>query len=345
MQHLDEGVLHALVDGEVPSSELGPIQAHLDQCADCRVRLDDARATAGESTALIELIEVPAGAPPAAMRSVPRPAVSWMRPLALAASLGVAVGLGYAGGRLQDDPNQAPMLQVDTLYLSDGSAVSQETRLKDEPDAAVSPAPAETRSGQPSIGQAREQERAQEPGQRQSVPGEREADRSAEAAAPAPAPARSQSGRDTVTDRMRSNQFREELTVTNPTGPKRIDAAGRAADHTVSDSLLKRSLSEGAAKSVPAAPQASMEAAVTSLRVVPITFTDAVTLLGGQIRLIDGMVPARLEASGTAVRVVYRLERGELILEQRRMADSVSVALVAPWLSSDSVGKLRQRIR
>jgi anti-sigma factor RsiW len=32
MQHLDEGFLHALADGEVPSGELGPVREHLESC-------------------------------------------------------------------------------------------------------------------------------------------------------------------------------------------------------------------------------------------------------------------------------------------------------------------------
>jgi hypothetical protein len=121
---------------------------------------------------------------------------------------------------------------------------------------------------------------------------------------------------------------------------------GQVAILKRNESEVKRALNEGAAKSVAAAPPAPLEELhVTPIRAMPITFYEATTLLGGQLRLIDGMVPTRLEQVGTAVRVVYSLERGELFLEQRREADSLAVTLIGPMLSPDSLGKLRQKIR
>ena len=39
MSHLDEGTLHALLDGELEMSEMAEIQAHLGSCAACGSRL------------------------------------------------------------------------------------------------------------------------------------------------------------------------------------------------------------------------------------------------------------------------------------------------------------------
>jgi hypothetical protein len=340
MQHLDDGLLHALVDGEVPSSELGPIQAHLTSCADCRVRLDEARAMAGESNALIELIEVPASGGPVALPAPRRRPAAWIKPIMLAASLGLAVAIGYAGGARQGETFVPAVLRVDTLYLSeDGPANRQD--ISEEP-AAPATVPA------PRSAAVRSDEQTRSRRQAPAESREAETDQAAVPAAPTPAGER----RDSAAQRRLSSQYRlEELVVTSSEESRRIparqparDAVGQAA-RALTDSMLKRANNEGAAKSLAAAPQARLEEAVTTLAVTPISFTEAVALLGGQLKLIEGMVPARLESSGTAVRVVYVLERGELILQQRREADSVSVTLIAPALSPDSLAKLRQKIR
>ncbi|HEY9383955.1 MAG TPA: zf-HC2 domain-containing protein, partial [Gemmatimonadales bacterium] len=59
MSHLEEGLFHALLDGEVPSDQLGPIQAHLASCAECRERLEQERQLLAEAAGLVEVLEVP----------------------------------------------------------------------------------------------------------------------------------------------------------------------------------------------------------------------------------------------------------------------------------------------
>lgn len=117
MPHLDEGTLHALVDGEVPSSALEGVRQHLAGCPECRAQLDLARALADEALGLVETIE----APPANGRAT----AGWargarrFRQLAWAASVILAAGLGYAGGRGRglpagpvDEPTEAPAAVV-----------------------------------------------------------------------------------------------------------------------------------------------------------------------------------------------------------------------------------------
>jgi hypothetical protein len=361
MQHLDDGVLHALVDGEVPSAELGPIQAHLDGCADCRSRLDEARNMAGESNALIELIEVPAAheVSPAAAPRMRRPAATWIRPLGLAASLALAVGLGYAGAALQHESGAAlqrraaaPMAsRIDTVFVAQDRAAAVEQTVP-APET-VSPAP----SQEPAAGRrdlARAKEEREQADERQTTPAApAEADQVRQVAPSA------QASRDSaLAQRFRSSQVRlEELVVTGAAESSQRRLAGNQArdlkDSTGArdaqlkrqESETKRANNEGAAKSLAAAPPAQLSAIITTMQATPITFYQATTLLGGQLRLIDGMVPIRLEMVGTAVRVVYPLERGELVLEQRREADSLAVVLIGPTLSPDSLGKLRQKIR
>jgi hypothetical protein len=94
MPHLDEGTLHALVDGEIPSGELEPIRAHLAACDACRRALDETRDLAGEALSLVEALD---GAEGAGGRPGRRAGPGW-RHLAWAASVVLAAGLGYAAG-------------------------------------------------------------------------------------------------------------------------------------------------------------------------------------------------------------------------------------------------------
>lgn len=117
MPHLDEGTLHALVDGEIPSTALEGVRQHLAGCPGCRAQLDLARALADEALGLVETIE----APPANGRATAGGArgARRFRQLAWAASVVLAAGLGYAGGRGRglpagpvDEPPEAPAAVV-----------------------------------------------------------------------------------------------------------------------------------------------------------------------------------------------------------------------------------------
>jgi hypothetical protein len=60
MSHLDEGTLHALLDGELDLHEVKEIQAHIGSCASCGTRLREVKEFHGESDRLVGLLEVPA---------------------------------------------------------------------------------------------------------------------------------------------------------------------------------------------------------------------------------------------------------------------------------------------
>jgi anti-sigma factor RsiW len=74
MSHLDEGTLHALLDGELASSEMMEIEAHLDGCSACSARLRAAREFLEESDRLVGSVQfgrfsaAPAAAGPAPQR-------------------------------------------------------------------------------------------------------------------------------------------------------------------------------------------------------------------------------------------------------------------------------------
>ncbi|HQW65676.1 MAG TPA: hypothetical protein PLJ23_01485 [Gemmatimonadales bacterium] len=123
--HLDDGTIQELLDGEVPSTVLPPLQAHLAACAECRARLELARAMMAEADELIELLDEPAApvqAPPVALpapRAASRP---WVRQLAWAASVVVAVGAGwYARGdveRVLPAPIAVPVTTTEAVVSS-----------------------------------------------------------------------------------------------------------------------------------------------------------------------------------------------------------------------------------
>jgi len=97
MSHVDEGTLHAYLDGELPSPERAALESHLAQCATCRAQLAEERALLERSAALLGSARpVERAVPPfeQVRRATRRP---WYvrTEFAWAASLVLAVGLGY----------------------------------------------------------------------------------------------------------------------------------------------------------------------------------------------------------------------------------------------------------
>jgi hypothetical protein len=76
MSHLDEGTLHALLDGELDLSEVSEIQMHLGTCLACGSRLQEVKQVLAEADRLVGAVEVPVGAArprPQPARPVPPP--------------------------------------------------------------------------------------------------------------------------------------------------------------------------------------------------------------------------------------------------------------------------------
>jgi hypothetical protein len=61
MSHLDEGTLHALLDGELDLAEVSEIQKHLGSCVACGSRLQEVKQVLAEADRLVVALEVPAG--------------------------------------------------------------------------------------------------------------------------------------------------------------------------------------------------------------------------------------------------------------------------------------------
>jgi anti-sigma factor RsiW len=97
MSHVDEGTLHAYLDGELPSPERAALESHLAQCATCRAQLGEERALLERATALLGSARpVERALPPfEQLRRAPRRPWYMRTGFAWAASLVLAVGLGY----------------------------------------------------------------------------------------------------------------------------------------------------------------------------------------------------------------------------------------------------------
>jgi hypothetical protein len=98
MSHVDEGTLHAYLDGELPAPERTALEAHLAGCATCRAALSEERALLERATALLGAARpVERPAPPfEQLRQAPNRSPWRVRTsFAWAASLALALGLGY----------------------------------------------------------------------------------------------------------------------------------------------------------------------------------------------------------------------------------------------------------
>ena len=98
MSHVDEGTLHAYLDGELSGVEAERVRAHLGGCTACHARLDEERALIERANRLLERVAPSdTGRPMPALEALaPR---SGRRlpyvPLAWAATIVLAIGLGW----------------------------------------------------------------------------------------------------------------------------------------------------------------------------------------------------------------------------------------------------------
>lgn len=109
MTHLDEGTIHAWLDGGLNAAQAAEVEAHVQSCADCSAKVAEARGLiAASSRILTALDDVPAnvtpkGAPVRRRRSI----TPWVSGLAAAV---VLVTLWRAGG--VEYPAPAPEIRI-----------------------------------------------------------------------------------------------------------------------------------------------------------------------------------------------------------------------------------------
>lgn len=111
MSHVDEGQLHAYLDGGLSAMDAVRVERHLADCAPCRERLEEARRLVSRAAKLLEWASPPErAAPPLADL---RPAApQWRTPVAWAATIVIALGLGvYGGSQLLNRPVEPKAVQ------------------------------------------------------------------------------------------------------------------------------------------------------------------------------------------------------------------------------------------
>src|SRR5690348_16370658 len=98
VSHVDEGTLHAYLDGELSGAERAQLESHLAGCTACRDRLTEERGLIERADRLLTLAELPAGhthrpapAPVQSLRRRPR----FVVPAAWAASIALAFLTGW----------------------------------------------------------------------------------------------------------------------------------------------------------------------------------------------------------------------------------------------------------
>lgn len=113
MSHVDEGTLHAYLDGELPATERASLETHLAQCEPCRARLVEERALLERASALLGAARPAIDPAPAfeQLRREPKRSPWRVRTsFVWAASLALALGVGYyLNDVLQHPDHPAPL--------------------------------------------------------------------------------------------------------------------------------------------------------------------------------------------------------------------------------------------
>ena len=139
MSHVDEGLLHAYLDGELTPVERARVDEHLAGCLTCRTRLEEERQLIERASILLSAALPPDRlAPPLSALARPRPRRFWhvRLPLAWAATVVLAVGLGWTLA-VQMMPRHAPVTLGGPIAVRENQA----------PPAQQPAAPAPTASG------------------------------------------------------------------------------------------------------------------------------------------------------------------------------------------------------
>ncbi len=128
MSHVDDGTLHAYLDGELSPVEVERLDTHIAGCPVCRARLDEERALIDRAARLLGMA-VPAeperAAPP--LHQLQRRASTWSRlrvPLAWAATIVIAVGMGYFAGASSFRVPQNSLARGESQPVADVAASS-----------------------------------------------------------------------------------------------------------------------------------------------------------------------------------------------------------------------------
>jgi hypothetical protein len=346
MRHLDSGLLNELLDGEIPSAELPLIQQHLAGCEECRTRLEAERRLADDVAGLVATIEVPdAPGNEALPIATPAPAIAlrrrWLPPLAWAATILLAVGIGYVARGRGPRHMAPPTNAVAAAPVASGITANPPLPPPAESSAvAAAPLPVVVRhrpapphQASTSLAEARADSSARDlnAAARSDLRDRTVAKLSASAPAPAPAST--------------------PAVVAAKSSGTRLDSINRAggrlqapASARLTGSLEPARRGEDVANSSYVAARQRLDSTLPAPE--PITLPDAIRRLGGTLHLIDGLIPLRLEWRDPYVRVVYPAGTGELVLQQQLIDGRVVFQLIAPaGFPADSLVRLREHVK
>ncbi len=318
MPHLDEGTLTALLDHELEPAARQAAEDHLTGCRECRALYQEIQGLAVEADQLIATVELPANPSPSTP-TVPAPSgYRWSRwrPVAWAASVVLALGLGWSSSKLTARRGDA-VASVPTAEVAaggtDAPAAADDALGKTSappPAAAPSPAPKAQLDRDVTVGRTERERFAQT---------EQTDRRERDAKAAVTLPAEKQDAAEVVTD---------GVPVQVSAGPVNVPAPAAApAAPAVTAQIRGRRVA-----GVEAKDEAPIRLTESSLEETPgilteITLEDAVGRLGGSIRLLGGLVPVRVLCgsapgfdsgrTGGIIRLVYVDPPGrELWLDQ-----------------------------
>ncbi len=137
MSHPDEGTIQMLLDDELDVAERRRVESHVAECTACAARLAEAREFFDEADRLVGVLQVPTAEP--RRRTAPRRR-ALVRTIAWAASIVIAVGVGYWGrGADTTTMNPAVLENGDPEAKTNLSALPAEPPAEPAPAASVTP--------------------------------------------------------------------------------------------------------------------------------------------------------------------------------------------------------------
>jgi hypothetical protein len=320
MRHVDEGTIHAWLDEQITDpAEAAWIEAHVRECADCRARLAGEQAAFDGARTLLDATAVAAERPSfdalaaKAGRHVTEGGAPAAEPtrrrerlvqLSWAASLALAVGLGWTARELTDRDETRPLAPAAIAEPAPAAdaRVGNAEPSQTSPRPASATRPADATAGAPPAPQSSSPAPSRQTANADAAPQRTAPSSEAAPAAPAAQSDASASAAETVA------QLAAPPTLTAPTAalpaappPPAAPAQPVAAPAALASRLERTAVADGQWRAVPR--------------------TEAAARTGMPLYGIDGLEPqyTALSADGAVVRTLYRLQSGEQVeLIQRR---------------------------
>ena len=144
MQHLEEGTIHAWLDGELQADEALAFEAHVAECSDCAAAVAEGRGLIAASSRIVSALDVV----PAAVIPVPRPSKrAWYAntQLRAAAAVLVVAGASFLALRQEDEPS---LLRLMDQRVPDSAVAADNVESRKEASVESSPPSAGSRQSQ-----------------------------------------------------------------------------------------------------------------------------------------------------------------------------------------------------